>query len=200
MKQRHTACFCFALLAAPGLAIAHSPIKSLNGFYNGLLHPVFVPAQLLLLIVVGLFFGQQGMKENLTAVGVFMAATATGLVAAWFSSGSDQQTILLSIAAIVGVLIAASPTAGRYLCTFIGAVAGFFLGLDSAQETLSGKLKFLSLFGSGVGIYLLMLYPMGIANFLQKKHWQKTAIRIVGSWLAASSLLVLALSFSSVTK
>lgn len=71
--------------------------------------------------------------------------------------------------------------------------------MDSGQETLSDKEKLVSLFGSGVGIYLLLLYPIALADYFNKKAWQKIGIRIIGSWVAASSLLVLTLSLSSVS-
>lgn len=196
MINRYCAVLLWVLLMMPGLAFAHVPIKTLNGFYNGLLHPVFVPSQVLLLIASGLFFGQQGVRENLPAVAVFFAATVTGLVAAWFSTGIDLELIILSMAAIIGLLTAASPAAGVYGCSIIAVLAGFIVGLDSAQEYLTGRIKFLSLFGSGVGIYLLLLYPMGVANYFRGRAWQKIGIRIIGSWLAASSLMVLALSFT----
>jgi hydrogenase/urease accessory protein HupE len=196
MIRRYRSLILLTSLAVPGLAYAHTPIKTLNSFYNGMLHPVFVPAQVLLLVATGLFLGQQGVKENLGAVGVFLVATISGLVAAWFSTGIDLEIFILSMAAMVGLLIAANPVFGPYFCIVIGAVSGFVLGMDSSQETLTGKIKFLSLFGSGVGIYLLMLYPMGVVNFFNTKNWQKIGVRIIGSWVAASALLVLALSIA----
>jgi hydrogenase/urease accessory protein HupE len=187
-----------SLLVLPDVAYAHVPIKGVNSFYNGLLHPVLVPAHLLLLIAVGLFFGQQGPKENQPALMTYLASTALGLVAAWFSPGLPVEVIILASAAIIGLLIALSARVALPWCLLIGAVAGFILGLDSTQETYSGKEKFVALFGSGVGIYLFSLYPMGFADYFKKKPWQKIGVRVIGSWLAASSLLVLALSLSSI--
>jgi hypothetical protein len=38
---------------------------------------------------------------------------------------------------------------------------------------------------------------MGISDYLyEKKSWHRIGVRIIGSWVAASSLLVLALAFS----
>jgi urease accessory protein len=181
----------------PGLAFAHTPISGINNFYNGLLHPVLVPAHLLLLIAAGLFFGQQGTKENHAALLVYLAAIASGLVAAWFSPGAQVEDVILAIAMAIGLLIAISPRVSLYWCSVIAAVTGFFLGFDSTQEFLFGKEKFIALFGSGVGIYFFSLFPMGLADYFRKKPWQKIGVRVIGSWLAASSLLVLALSFSS---
>jgi hydrogenase/urease accessory protein HupE len=182
------------LLAAPCTAIAHSPIKGLNSFYNGLLHPVFVPAHLLLLIAVGLFIGQQGVKSNQFALVSFVIATVIGLIVAWFSVDIEIELFVLVGAAIIGLLIATNPVIGVFWSSLIAATAGFFLGADSTQETLQGKEKFITLLGSGVAIYFLLLYPIALAENFKKKQWLEIGIRVLGSWVAAISLLVLALS------
>lgn len=188
-----------ASIAAPGLAFAHSPIEGIDSFYNGVLHPVFVPAHLLLLIAFGLFVGQQGPKEYQVAIVSFLVATIVGLMAAWFGVGARFETILLSGAAIIGLLTASNLAIGPIWFSLLAALAGLLLGMDSDQETLSDNEKLVSLFGSGVGIYLLVLYPMALADSFNQKAWQRIGMRIVGSWIAASALLVLALSLAAVS-
>lgn len=197
MINRYGVFILWALFLTPSLAFAHSPIKGIDNFYNGLLHPVFVPAHLLLLIAAGLLFGQQGLKKNQTALVVFLAATIVGLIAAWFSIGGEIEVFILGGAAIIGLLIATNPVLPPYSVSLIAAFTGFALGMDSTQETLLGKEKLVSLFGSGIGIYMLLFYPIFFSDYFKKKTWQKIGIRVIGSWVAASSLLVLALSFSS---
>jgi hypothetical protein len=77
-------------------------------------------------------------------------------------------------------------------------VERFVVGLDSAREDLSGLAESVSLFGNAVGIYLLLLYSMGFAEYFSSKSWQRIGIRILGSWMAASAFLVLALMLSPV--
>jgi urease accessory protein len=189
--------FLTLLLVLPDVAYAHMPIKGINNFYNGVLHPALVPSHLLLLIALGVLFGQQGPKENQAAIKVFLLATVLGLVTAGFSAGGNVEVILLIGASIIGLLVAASLHLPVYWCAIIGALAGFVIGLDSAQETLLGKEKIVSLFGTGVGVYLLMVYATGFTYYFNKKPWQKVGVRIIGSWVAASSFLVLSLLLSS---
>jgi len=186
-------------LVATDPLLAHSPIKGMGSFYNGLLHPVFVPAHLLLLIALGLLIGQKGLSENRLSFAVFLVATVIGLIGAWFSVGGEIEIALLSAAAIIGLLIASNLPIGVYLCAIIAALVGLLISIDSAQETLSGTVKLLTLLGTGVGINILFLYAMGFADYFNKKSWQKIGIRIIGSWIAASSLLVIALSYSDVS-
>ncbi len=198
MTSKGYAYVLWLALLASDAAFAHSPIEGIGNFYNGLLHPVFVPAHLLLLIAVGLFLGQQGPKPIQTVLGTYAFAIVVGLTGAWFSIGAEMEAFILVLSTATGLLIAINPEIKLFLCMAIAALTGFFLGIDSAQETLSGKDKLVTLFGSGIAIYFLLLYPMVLADHFKKKAWQRTGIRIVGSWVAASSLLVMALLLSKV--
>ena len=183
--------------AVSGPAWAHTPIQGIGGFYNGLLHPVLVPAHLLLIVAFGLFLGQQGSKRIELALGIFAAAAFVGLALAWFSIGAEMETLGLALSAAIGLLVATSPQLAFPWCVAVALLAGLFLGVDSAQQELSGKDKLVTLFGTGVAIYFLVLFPMALAEHFKKKVWQKIGIRVVGSWVAASSLLVFALSVSA---
>lgn len=190
----------FVLFAAPQPSLAHSPIEGIDSLYSGFLHPLFVPAHLLLLIALGAFIGQKGPQEHLAALAAFGSATIVGLIAAGFIDSEIKliEAFLLSGAAIVGLLIASDLTVWPILCSLIAAAAGFLLGLDSPQESLSGKEKIAALFGNGLSIYLLLLYPMALVEHFSNKDWQKIGVRILGSWVSASSLLVVALTVSSI--
>ena len=192
--------FLWLALLFSDAAFAHAPIEGIGSFYNGLLHPLLIPAHLILIIAIGLFVGQQVSKNTEIALGSFAMATMVGLILAWFTIGTQIVTFILVLSMTIGFLIAINPALrppiNRYVAIGLGALAGLALGMDSAQEALAGKEKLASLFGSGVAIYFLVLYPMTLADYFKEKAWQKIGIRVLGSWLAASSLLVLTLEFS----
>jgi hydrogenase/urease accessory protein HupE len=199
MTRKLSNFFISFLLVVPDLAFAHTPIKGANSFYNGALHPVVVPSHLLLLVALGLFFGQRRLEDIEPALKFSLAAVVLGLGASWYSlAGAAFEIVILVIATIIGLLIAASPRIPIYWYAIIGAAAGFSLGLDSAQEALSGKEKFIGLFGSACGIYFFSIYPIAFSIYCSKKSWLQIGVRILGSWIAASALLVLALSMTSV--
>jgi len=170
----------------------------MNEFYNGVLHPLLVPAHILLILATGLFLGQRGPRENRLALPAFLLAGATGLGLA--GSGVAPDTVrgfLLAGAMAMGLLTALGRRAPLALYPAAGAFAGLFLGLDSAPEALAGRERILALVGTGVGLNLWLIYACGIADFFSKKPWQRIGLRILGSWVAASSILVLALTASS---
>jgi urease accessory protein len=197
MIKRYGVSALWILLFFPGLVYAHSPIEGINGFYNGIAHPLFVPAHLLLILTLGLYLGQQGQERSRDALRLFVTAILSGLIVAGFTSLSYLEPVLLGSAAVCGLLTAANSSIGKYWFLIIAAIAGFTIGADSAQETLTGIDKLLSLLGSGLGVLVLLGAPMMIVDSLNKETWHGIGIRVVGSWLATSALLVLALSFSS---
>lgn len=180
-------------LLVPGKALAHSPIEGINSFSNGLLHPVLVPAHLLLLIAVGVFIGQQGVKDNHIVLLSFVAANIVGLIAAWFSLDLRLGLLVTGCAAVFGLLIAVKPVVGLLLKSVIAGMAGFVIGADSTQEALAGTAKMMALIGCAVGINFFILYPMALADYFKNKKWQEIGVRVIGSWVAAISFLMLAL-------
>ena len=184
------------LVFFPQSALAHILFEGLDNFYNGLFHPLFIPAHVMLLVAIGLLFGQKGLHETQVSLVSFWVAVFIGLIVAFFSWGGPIQILVLINGVMVGLLVAISPGFGTPWYTLIGIITGFTLGLDSAQDSLVGMDKFMALLGSGIGISFLVLYPVILAKTFNKKMWQQIGIRIIGSWIAASSLLVLAFSIS----
>ena len=119
------------------------------------------------------------------------------MIATSLSFGFDVSIILLLGATAVGLLIISNITLPKPVYILSGIILGFIIGLDSAQDSLSAKAKWVALFGSGVGIYFLLLYVMALSESLTKKAWQNIAVRVIASWISASALMVLALNFAT---
>jgi len=192
--------FLFAVLCfMPTIALAHSPIEGIGDFFNGMLHPLLVPAQILAILALGLFLGQHSINKHKTTVLLFLGATIAGLVATLFEFDAAAQLSMLSLisAVVIGLLIVIGVKIHWSLFLVLGITVGFIVGMDSSAELPSRKAQIVSLFGSGVGIYFLLLYAMAISESFSVKHWQTIAVRVVASWVSASALMVLALSFSN---
>ena len=113
MTTRCKATALWMALLIPGTTLAHAPIEGIGNFYNGLLHPVLVPAHLLLLVAIGLFIGQQRSKNVEAALGSFALATIVGLILAWFSIGAEAESIVLVLSTTIGLVIAIKPEIKR---------------------------------------------------------------------------------------
>ena len=184
--------FYIAVLStAPSLVYAHTPVEGVGNFYNGLLHPVLVAAQLLSLIVVGLLFGQQGRKSIRLTLPAFLVALIIGLGIVAFDVTFNAEITLLVISVIIGILVALALHLPQPMNLFLAIALGIILGLDSPQEELWGVSKFYALVGTFLGAMLCIAFTTSLALFLNRS-WQRILVRILGSWGAASAFMVLA--------
>lgn len=191
---RRSLALCAALGLLPGLAWAHSPIKGLDNFYAGLLHPVFVPAHLLSILVLGVLLGQQGAQRVQVAIVACLVALLVGLAASVPAAAISVEVPLLAFAAVSGALVALARPLPVPAIAALGGVVTLLVGVDSAQEGLSGRGWLAAMLGSAIAAYLLLLYAMVFAEWFGRREWQRIGLRILGSWAAASALLVLSLA------
>lgn len=195
MTQRLVAGLCVAGLALPGVARAHSPIEGINYFYNGVLHPVFVPAHALLLIALGLWFGQRDLEDSQVPMLGFVVAMVAGFVVGPVTS-EWIEFVQLACAATLAMLVVSATRLAQPWRVVAGSIAAFIVALDSVPDGPDVTAPVLSLIGTAVGMLLLLMYTMGMTDYLKKQPWQLIAVRVLGSWIAASTLLVVALSLA----
>lgn len=185
-----------ALLLLPGVALAHSPVPGLGGFYNGLLHPLLVPAHLLALVALGLWLGQQALPRIQGALLSFSLLLLAGLALAAFAPpGGGQTSLLLACALGLGLLVAAAWSLPRNVAAAVAGVVALLVGLDSAPEAGGMRARLIVLAGVGLGVHLLLLNVVALTSYAQRP-WLKVGVRVLGSWSAASALMVLALALS----
>lgn len=190
--------FLLLLLLLPGAALAHSPVKGLGDFYNGILHPLFVPAHLLLVVAMGLLIGQQGISRHGYPVWGYLGGVIAGLAmaGAGLAGPAWQELAVLAAAVVAGLLVVLALRLPAWLLIVLGLLSGLLLGLDSVQADLAGRARAVALFGSGVSLYLLLLYPLALAESFERHPWLRVGVRVLASWITASALLVLALLFA----
>lgn len=196
MNSRRTPLLILLLASLPSIASAHTPIEGVGSFYGGMLHPIVVPAHLLLLVGLGLWIGQQGIRHIEVGLPGFVAGLAFGLPCAglgWVTY--IPAPVLLAPAALAGLWVASAWRLPREAIG-VGAVAsGLLIGLDSAPETAEGREAVLMLIGVALGAGFVLIHELALTEFF-RRPWQRVAVRIAGSWVAAIALMVLALSLA----
>ncbi len=91
-----------------------------------------------------------------------------------------------------GALVALARPLPVLACATLATATGIALGLDSPPRAISLNVAFLTLIGTGLGA-TLALAVVATATRILTRAWQKIGVRILGSWIAASAVLVLAL-------
>jgi hydrogenase/urease accessory protein HupE len=163
-----------------------------QGFALGFLNPLTVPAHLLSILALGVFAGS---NRALTApLAVFAIALGAGLIALTASVGATPaRDVLLGVCALNGLGAALAITVPRTLIAVLAAVTGITLGLDSPPETVSIAVGNAMLLGTWISACLLAAAVASCASRLGSHPWQRVAMRVLGSWGAASAIMALAL-------
>ena len=184
---------CMALVACPGMAHAHSPIAGIGTFYAAMLHPLAVPGHALVIVGLSLAFGQQGRSAARLGLPVLLGAFAAGLGAAMvWAPFAPPQTALLLLAAVIGAAVTVAAPLPLWLVGAASTVSGLAMGLDSAPDPANTTGTLLAAGGLSLGIAIISMVIAGTSLTLDNA-WMRIGLRIVGSWIVAASVLVLAL-------
>jgi urease accessory protein len=173
-------------------ALAHPPPLGIGGFPGGLIHPLFVPVHAMAVVALGLLIAQQAAWTRLVATS-FVAGLAAGLgVMTLGVVPTLMNEFVLGGALVAGLLAALARPMPETLGCILAVLLGFCIALDSPPEAISLAEANLMLVGTGLGAALLLIAAIAIASLL-KGRWPRIAARILGSWIAASAILVLVL-------
>jgi urease accessory protein len=163
---------------------------------GGLLHPLAVPAHAVALLALGLLIGQQRAGRRRAPLLAFIAGLAAGLVAITFAvEATSAADVLLAAAAVTGLLVALARPMPALACAPLAVVTGTALGLDSPPEVIAISAATVVLIGTGLGACFALAIVV-ICTSRLAREWQRIGVRILGSWMAASAVLVLALRFA----
>lgn len=190
MIRRAAVALGVTIVAMP--ALAHPAPLGIGGFFGGLLHPLFVPVHLLAVLALGLLIGIQAAWTRLAAIAfIFGLAVGLGVMTLGVVPLLMNETVS-AFALITGLLVAlARPVPGAAGCV-IAVLAGFGIALNSPPDAVTLSEANRMLLGTGIGAAMLLIATAAIATRLTP-GWPRVAARVLGSWIAASAILVLAL-------
>jgi len=193
LKRLAGQCVAAWLLLPVSNLWAHTAIEGIDALYNGILHPLIVPAHLLGLLALGLLTGQQRELRIQRVLPIFLVPLFVALLYVALGGVLIVEQLLLLWAILCGSLVALKLSLPRWILWACLVGEGLLIGLDSVPMGLEGKDRFALLFGIFLGAGLFLMY---LAMIIQRliHPWQQIGVRVLGSWIIASSLLVLTLS------
>ena len=170
--------------------LLHNPIEGISSFYGGVLHPMLVPAQALLLVATAACLAQQGLDQLRRVLPWTLAALAAAIFLQPQFGWEPPQLLVLGLGILIGLSVAAQlrlPRAGSALFGMLCALA-VGLGTDVEEIPAGEELLFQAGAALGAGFVLLCL-----AVWLEsaKRPWQQIVVRVLGSWAASAALIVL---------
>jgi urease accessory protein len=176
----------------PEIVLAHEFIPGAGSFINGLVHPYVIVQHIIAMLILGMFIGQHEWLALKWSLPVFLVTVFAGLYISTFWLWPPIQLVILVVCMLLGLAVAIARPLPLVGLALVVACIGVMIGLDSPQLELFGFERWKAFLGTAIGTIIALLLMAAITRVLDKP-WQQIGIRILGSWGAASALMVLAL-------
>lgn len=182
----------FAVFAlVPTVAQAHLVNSGLGPFYDGMLHLLLSPGDLLGLLAAALLAGLRGPRASRLTVIVMPAAWLLfGLVGLNMPASLQLPGLSVLSLVVLGALVALDPK--RLPEGAVAALAGLFgalHGLLNGSALAAIGAGAVSLFGIVTTVFVLALIIASLVIPLQRA-WMRIAVRVAGSWVTAVGILM----------
>lgn len=195
MSFSRTASLLGLFAALTTTAHAHMAIEGAGDIANGALHPILTPVHVLVMLALGLWLGQQVPLDLKTPTTILAPVSAITLILT--TTGrlpGIYPPLLIGLALIIASLVGLEIRLPRLARIALCAVVALMLSLDSAVETGGTFVVVKTLLGTWFSLNAAILYIAICASHAEGKPWARVGIRILGSWIIAISLMVLAFS------
>lgn len=178
-----------ATLATP-LAHAHLVTSGLGPFYDGIGHFVLSPESWLAAAAVALFAGLQAEKSATRLVlGLLPACWLIG-GGIGMQLGEVPATVSAVLLLVLGVLVAMGGRGGKSGVVAVAALGGLIQGASDGGGLAAGRAPWVALLGTIAAIAVIT--PLLAASVVAAKPaWMRLGVRVAGSWIAATGLLLL---------
>jgi hydrogenase/urease accessory protein HupE len=185
------AAILFACLLFPLTAEAHLNSTGMGPVYDGLMHFLMSPEDLVPVLALALLSGLRGATYGRRILFVLPAAWLFGGLIGLAASGSTGSAILSAVwFLLLGGLLAADARLSLRMTTALAALFGLYHGY------LNGAGLGLNLTSAAVLLGLIfaafVLIAIAAAFVVQlKAAWTRIAVRVAGSWIFATGLLLM---------
>ena len=196
-----TRVYPFVLLAVAmgcGPAEAHLDATGMGPVYDGLMHFLTSPEDLVpalaLALLAGLRGAQYGRRAMFTLPAAWLLGSLFGLSAAASSGGALGASFWFLL---LGGLVVADAKLSLRSMTTLGALLGLVHGYLNGTGMGLTVPSFVAALGLACAVFVLVVLVAALVVRL-RAQWARIAVRVGGSWIAASGLLMLGWSIRGV--
>ena len=199
MRGRGQGMWRTLVLAAcvPLPAAAHMPTSGLGPVYDGVFHLLLSPEDLIPLIALALLCGQRGAPFARRTLWVVPLAWFAGGVAGILAGAAHAIAFDGASFLLLGGLVALNANVPLALMTALAALFGFFHGYMNGAGIIRINDGIFMLLGLCAAVCLVVAVFASLVIPL-RRPWTLIAVRVAGSWIAASGLLMLGWSLHGV--
>lgn len=180
-----------SLLVLPRLAEAHLVTSGLGPYYDGALHLLMSPGDLLGLVAVALLAGRCGPQAGrLTVTTLSVAWLLGGLVGFWLPTIPDFAAVGTVSFLVMGLLVAIDVRLSSIGIAAIAAAYGLLHGLINGTALAAAGAAASTLIGIVLAVLCLAVLAAAAVVPLTAL-WARVAVRVAGSWIAAVGMLMI---------
>lgn len=198
MKRQPIRALCSKIAAVAALvclgcpsAEAHLVTTGLGPVYDGIAHLALSPADMAVVVVLVLLAAMRGARHGRWVLALLPAAWMAGGVAGLMFPINASLSWATGLSLLIaGTLVAADRNLTLPLIAIpvalFGAFHGYLTGVAFAKESSAA----LELTGELVALIVVVTLVAGLVVSV-KAFWARVVLRVVGSWIAATGLLMI---------
>jgi hydrogenase/urease accessory protein HupE len=172
-------------------AEAHMNSTGLGPTYDGIIHFLLSPEDFMPVLALSLLAGLRGAEYGRRALFILPAAWCVGgSIGAEMSIANAHPVFSACWLLLLGVLLAANARLSLPLATGLAAVLGLTHGYLNGSGLGLSLTAIAVLLGLGFAVFVLVALASAFVVRL-RAPWTRIAVRVAGSWIAASGLLML---------
>ena len=154
---------------------------------------ILVPTNLLAVLALGFALGQNAVRLPLINLAVFAAGLLIGSVLIAMGTGEMPIPVtLLALAAGAAIMVVIARPIPPMMKAALSFATGAALALNAPPQTVTFPAAIAAQCGTAMAAFAMLGLVVLVAA-RANRGWQDVGLRIVGSWIAASAILVLAL-------
>jgi urease accessory protein len=185
-----------ALFLSPNTAQAHLVTSGAGPFFDGVAHFFVSLDDLLVVVALSLLSGLLGKTAARGLVLILPIAWLVGMVLGLlFADRMDGNAWTTAFTLLVGgLLLAFSPKLPTWVIAMVAGVIGLVHGSWNGAAMRATETSAIASLGivTSAGIVALVLSATAVSVY---QDWQRIALRVIGSWVAAIGLLSIAWHF-----
>ncbi|MFU0505607.1 HupE/UreJ family protein [Pseudaminobacter sp. NGMCC 1.201702] len=176
-------------LFAPSMAHAHLVNSGLGPFYDGALHLLLTPMDLVSLATLSLFVGLQGAEAGrLLVIVAPIAWFCAGVVALVSQMSGSFAAVNAGTLIFLGGFVALGLNISPPVAAAAAAVFGGLLGFQNGLELRAADADWIALIGTVAVVLAVTLLISALVTSYTAFAF-RVVLRVLGSWAAATGLL-----------
>jgi urease accessory protein len=180
--------FAFLMSAVPGEA--HLNSTGMGPFYDGLMHFLMSPEDIIPVLALALLAGLRGADFGRRALLVLPSAWLLGSLFGLAAAAKGNALVSAIWFVLLGGLLAANAKLSLGLTTVLAALLGLYHGYLNGTGMTQSASAVVVLLGLVSAIFILVALAAAFVVQL-RAQWARIAVRVAGSWIAASGFLML---------